>query len=168
MIYLKYLKYLIKHKLFVLIECFKFGLYWQGLIHDLSKLRLSEFISYARYFYGWDKLTQKEKFAYDKAKAKTEREFDLAWLYHIHRNPHHWQFWILIQDEDEDKILPMPDKYIKEMVCDWKGAGKVQGNHNTLMWYNKHKDKMQLHPRTRDKVEDMLITKEIKRVKSVR
>ena len=50
--YLKYLWYVIRHKWYVGIECFKKGLYWQGLVHDSSKLFPSEFIPYARYFYG--------------------------------------------------------------------------------------------------------------------
>jgi len=35
--YLKYLKYLLRHKWFVMLECFKEGLFWLGLTHDLSK-----------------------------------------------------------------------------------------------------------------------------------
>ena len=50
--YYKYLQYVIKHKYYVMIECFKVGLYWRGLVHDMSKFRPSEFIPYARYFYG--------------------------------------------------------------------------------------------------------------------
>jgi len=50
--YLKYLKYILKHKWYVMIECFKNGLIWRGLMHDLSKFLPSEFIPYANFFYG--------------------------------------------------------------------------------------------------------------------
>lgn len=64
--YLKYLKYILKHKYYVAVECFKMGLIWRGLVHDLSKLRLSEFGAYANYFYGNypDELTNYEKTYY--------------------------------------------------------------------------------------------------------
>ena len=48
----KYASYVLRHKLFVGLECFKVGLFWRGLVHDLSKLRPSEWLPYARHFYG--------------------------------------------------------------------------------------------------------------------
>lgn len=50
--YLKYLRYLLRHKWYVGIECFKRGLYWRGIIHDMSKFRPAEFIPYTNFFYG--------------------------------------------------------------------------------------------------------------------
>jgi len=50
--YILYLKYIIRHKWYVGIECFKMGVYWRGITHDLSKFLPSEFIPYAKYFYG--------------------------------------------------------------------------------------------------------------------
>lgn len=46
-------------------------------------------------------------------------QFDLARNYHQKRNKHHWQYWVLIMDSGEVKALDMPEKYIKEMLCDW-------------------------------------------------
>lgn len=34
---------IIFHKYYVGIECFKMGLFWQGIIHDLSKFSKVEF-----------------------------------------------------------------------------------------------------------------------------
>lgn len=48
--YLKYFNYVFRHKWFVFVECFKFGLLWQGLIHDWSKFLPDEFIAYANFF----------------------------------------------------------------------------------------------------------------------
>ena len=131
--YLKYLKYVIRHKWFVMIECFKIGLYWRGIVHDLSKFRLSEFIPYARYFYGNYHLVH------------IDDAFDKAWLLHIHRNLHHWQYWLLQEDDGALKNIPMPINYLKEMLCDWHGAGlAITGKKNTKDWYEKNKDKIKL------------------------
>ena len=35
--YDRYLWYVIRHKWFVGVECVKRGLWWRGLVHDLSK-----------------------------------------------------------------------------------------------------------------------------------
>ncbi|MEW6726891.1 MAG: DUF5662 family protein [Bacillota bacterium] len=53
-------------------------------------------------------------------------------------------------------MLPMPDRYRKEMLADWHGAGKAQGKPDTKAWYLANKDKMLLHPETRDWVEAQL------------
>ena len=121
--YLKYLKYVLRHKWFVLIACLKQGLYWQGLMHDISKFRPSEFFPYANHFYGGTNELKYKKVAqtkggYLKSEDSGDFSYDYAWLLHIHRNPHHWQHWILIQDEDDNKILEMPIKHLKEMICD--------------------------------------------------
>ena len=43
--YLKYLSYVLRHKWFVMLACFKVKLFWQGITHDLSKFLPDEFIS---------------------------------------------------------------------------------------------------------------------------
>ena len=75
-------------------------------LHDLSKFSDEEYDPYDNYFYG-------------SKTEKVKREFDYAWLNHIHQNPHHWQHWVLINDEDGTKALEMPKKYIVEMISDW-------------------------------------------------
>ena len=40
------------HKRLVMRHCFRVGLYWQGLTHDLSKFSPVEFLPGARYFQG--------------------------------------------------------------------------------------------------------------------
>ena len=39
----KHFKTITKHKFLVMRQCFKVGLYWQGLTHDLSKYSPTEF-----------------------------------------------------------------------------------------------------------------------------
>lgn len=134
--------------------CWKNGLYWQGLVHDLSKWRPSEFIPYARYFYGdYPPLSEVKYIPHlysGKTKEDIENDFDVAWLLHQNRNPHHWQFWVLQEDSGKEIILQMPEKYVKEMICDWWGASVATGNGgNSKDWYMKNKDNTKLHPETR-------------------
>jgi len=137
--YIKYLNYVIRHKWYVFLECWKVGIIWQGITHDFSKLLPSEFFPYSIYFYG---------------NGKNDKEFDNAWLLHQKRNPHHWQYWLLYEDEGALKTLDMPLEYRKEMLCDWRGAGKaITGKDNTEKWYEINKNKMLLHRDTRNWVE---------------
>lgn len=139
---LKYLWYVIKHKWFVMIECFKVGIYWRGLTHDLSKLLPSEFFPYANYFYG---------------NGKNDKEFNKAWLLHQKRNPHHWQYWLLYEDEGRLTTLDIPIKYRKEMIADWIGAGRaITGKDNTKKWYELNKNNMLLNRETRNWIEERI------------
>lgn len=153
----KYLWYIIRHKWYVLCECWKTGLYWHGLVHDLSKLLPSEWFPYTRYFYG--KYSPRDEIWREMQGRVWDKEmvldsFNLAWLKHIHRNPHHWQYWILREDSGNTFPIPMPEIYMKEMLADWRGAGKaITGKDNTPEWYEKNKSNMQLHPETRAWIE---------------
>jgi len=145
--YFKYLSYVIRHKWFVFVECCKMGIIWRGLLHDLSKLLPDEFFPYVNYFYGNKKVRDETD---DKA-------FDFAWLLHQKKNKHHWQWWILLEDNGEIKIFDMPLEYKKEMLADWKGAGRALGHGDDVReWYGKNKNKMQLHPETRSWIEKQI------------
>ena len=155
--YFKYLNYVLRHKWFVFLECYKLGIPWLGIIHDWSKFRLSEFIPYAKHFYGRNRIgeNKKEKVeGYDKSRDTEDDMFNKAWLYHIHRNKHHWQFWLLIQDRNKESVLEIPIRYRKELLADWHGAGKsITGKNNTKEWYLKHKEKFKFHSETRNWIE---------------
>lgn len=118
--YIKHFKVIVRHKWFVGIECFKRGLYWQGIVHDLSKFSYTEFFASARYFQGDKSPIEMEK---------SELGYSIAWLNHKAKNKHHWLYWTDMVN-GEWKAVPMPDKYITEMFCDYIGAGKA---------YNKEK-----------------------------
>lgn len=114
--------------------------------HDFSKTEIDEYDAYDKYFYGNNK-----SFA-------VVQDFNYAWLYHIHRNPHHWQYWILINDDpnEGEKILDMPDEYIIEMICDWWSFSWKQNNLNEIFkWYDERKDYIKLSKETRTKVENI-------------
>ena len=146
--YLKYMQYIIRHKWFVFKECWKMGIIWRGITHDLSKLRPSEFIPYAKYFYGTPKEVES---------ATVKKMFDIAWLLHQRRNPHHWQYWLLREDEGDLKIIEMPEKYWKEMVCDWVGANQaITGERKYMEWYERNKEDIRLGPITAELVEEAM------------
>ena len=163
MSWFKYLfKYLVRHKWFVLIECWKRGLYWQGIVHDMSKFLPSEFPQYAKFFYGKDSKQESRESRYQSINY-AQRYFQRAWQRHLMRNGHHWQNWINVQDVGIQVVLEMPLKYAVEMVCDWIGAGKAQGYYDpnkpmkeVRNWYSKNFKRIILHPNTQYYIEQLL------------
>lgn len=139
-------------------------------MHDLSKFLPDEFIPYANYFYGKkgsDIKKGRDETGYYKPTDTGDRAFDMAWLLHQKRNRHHWQWWLLPTDEEGLKIFDIPNMYIKEMICDWVGAGKAQGfcspkndkYFETCKWYQKNGSKMQLTKITRQQIESIIVKK---------
>lgn len=115
--------------------------------HDESKTKADEYDAYDAYFYGNNK------------SHKVVQDFNMAWLKHIHRNPHHWQHWILVNDDPGEGtiVMDMPYKYIVEMICDWWAFSWAKGNLNEIFsWYDEHKAHMQLSEKTRETVELIL------------
>ncbi len=156
-----YLKYVVRHKWFVFLECCKLGIPLLGIIHDWSKFLPSEWFPYVRSFYNPDGTSRhvRDGTGYYDPHSIGEK-FDCAWLHHQHWNKHHWQHWTLVQDEDEDRLLPMPSKYRREMLADWHGAGRaITGKENTCAWYEENKGKIQLHPETLVWIENQLEAK---------
>jgi hypothetical protein len=152
--HIKYAKYLLRHKWFVFLGCCEMGIPLQGLLHDWSKLTPTEWFPYVNHFYGKKPSPRDKTGAYDPLQVGSD--FDAAWLSHQHHNPHHWQYWILRGDNGNQKALPMPYRYILEMVLDWRGAGLAQGKPDVEGWYWKNRDKMVLHPDTQARVEVLL------------
>jgi hypothetical protein len=194
MMHLRYLRYIVRHKWFVLLAGLKTGApLWRLIVHDWSKFTPREWFAYARNFYGKspEGIAEAE---YERELASTlalgggigyghnqillfeksvraqqikERRlaaFNYAWLSHQHRNPHHWQHWILAEDTPSSPsgkplVLPIPDHFVHEMVADWMGAGRaITGKWEVREWYAKNRDKIQLAPQTREHVEHILAT----------
>ena len=121
---------------------------WENISeHDKSKHSLDEYTGYDAYFYG------------NNRSHTVVENFRRAWLLHIHRNPHHWQYWILVCDDyDEGEIiLDMPYKYIIEMICDWWSFSWQKGDLSKIFsWYDEHYEYIKLSPKTRETVENIL------------
>ena len=164
--YWVYLLYVLRHKWFVFQECRKRDLHVPLLIalwHDWDKFLSDEFIPYARFFHNPDGTPKqrREKSGYYKPTDTGDNAFDYAWFLHQKRNKHHWQYWVIPQDHAGVKVLPMPDLYIREMIADWRGAGRAQGVKKPAPWavrdwYLANGYKLQMHDETRTKVEDYI------------
>ncbi len=162
--HLSYAGYVARHKWFV----FRAGLrtkapLWRLLIHDWSKLSPAEWGAYVESFYKpFDpSIGRGEGQAgvelVDRLKAERKARFNAAWLHHQHRNPHHWQHWLLREDDGPTLALEMPEPLIREMVADWMGAGRaITGKWEVGSWYAANRDKIVLAPGTRSLVDALV------------
>jgi hypothetical protein len=97
--HLRYLRYVLRHKWFVAVECFRRGLAWRGLAHDWHKCLPSEWFAYVRHFYGPKPAVDDDGMTHlTEADSRAKRAFDNAWLRHQKRSDHHWQWWVLRED----------------------------------------------------------------------
>ena len=103
------------HKYWVAKYCFKVGLYWQGITHDLSKFSPIEFWESVKYYKGTSSPINE---------AKKDLGYSVAWQHHKGRNPHHYEYWTDKYDEGT-VCIKMPYKYAVEMVCDYIGAARA-------------------------------------------
>lgn len=108
------------HRKLVREGCFKVGLYWQGLTHDLSKFSPTEFLVGIKYFQG------------DRSPNNAEKEakgYSSSWLHHKGRNKHHFEYWMdYTMPGTSDQLLigmKMPVRYVVEMFMDRIAACKV-------------------------------------------
>lgn len=115
--------------------------------HDSSKFEGFEYDAYDKYFYGKNR------------SYEVVQEFNYAWLEHLHCNKHHWQYWVLTNDDHElgEIILDMPYCYIIEMICDWWAFSWNKGDLMEIFnWYADHAKYIKLSKYTRKTVEAIL------------
>ena len=149
----QHFKTITHHRWLVRGGCFRVGLYWQGLTHDLSKYTPTEFSVGARYYQG----NRSPNGAEREAKGYSE-----AWMHHKGRNRHHFEYWNDMNRETKRyESIPMPRKYLAEMVMDRIAACKVyQGRAYTdssaLEYYLKSIDRKLMHPQTQRELEHIL------------
>lgn len=144
-----------RHRHMVIAHSAKAGILWQGLRHDLSKYTLTEFLGGARYYCGYKSPNEEERRKYG---------YSPAWLHHKGRNKHHFEYWVDYVPGDEHIIngVPMPRKYIAEMVMDRISAsrnylGDKYDQHQPLQYYLKGKEKLWfIHPKTKRDLEGLL------------
>jgi len=153
----KHLKTINHHKWLVMKNCFRVGLYKQGLLHDLSKYSWTEFSVGVKYYQG------------DRSPNDAEREekgYTSAWLHHKGRNKHHLEYWVDYSMDRSGALAgcKMPEKYVVEMFCDRIAARK---NYNKekyndsypLEYFRKGKARRNhlLHPETDALLESLLV-----------
>lgn len=147
--YWKYFLYVLEHKKNVFIESIKLGLYIHSITHDLSKFLPSEFIPYAKFFYETNRQNN-----YNTSDEKNEN-FQKGWVHHQKRNKHHWNYWVSVTRKNEIEPVPMPKKYVLQMIADWNGMSRKFGG-NTKEYFENNKDKMILHDETIKIIESIL------------
>ena len=146
------------HRKLVREGCFKVGLYWQGLTHDLSKFSPTEFLVGAKYYQG------------DRSPNNAEKEakgYSSSWLHHKGRNKHHFEYWMdYTMPGTSDKLLEgvkMPVRYVVEMFMDRIAACKVYQKDaytdaSALAYHERSKRvKEIMHPETIALIEKLLI-----------
>ena len=116
---LQHFKTITYHKYLVMKGCFAVGLYRQGICHDLSKYSWTEFRVGAKYYQG------------NRSPNNAEREdigYSSAWLHHKGRNRHHYEYWVDYSTQSIEggmAPVPMPRKYVAEMLMDRIAASKT-------------------------------------------
>ena len=140
-----HLKTITHHRHLVMRGCFRMGLIWQGLTHDLSKYSPTEFFAGVRYYQG------------NRSPNTAEREangYSLAWMHHKGRNRHHYEYWTDMNRETKCyEPVPMPRRYFVEMVMDRRAAcmtyqGKAYRDDSALQYFERSREKDLMHPET--------------------
>jgi hypothetical protein len=149
----KHFKTITKHKILVMQGCFKVGLYWHGLTHDLSKYSPTEFFNGVRYFQG------------TRSPISAEREdkgYSEAWMHHKGRNRHHFEYWRDYSHAAHGNApVKMPLRFVIEMFCDRVAAskiyrGKEYDDGHPLRYFRGGPDKQEMHPETAALLESLL------------
>lgn len=145
----QHFKTITHHRHLVLRGCFRVGLYWQGLTHDLSKYSLTEFWTGARYYQG------------NRSPNAAEREdkgYSEAWMHHKGRNRHHYEYWTDMNPETRRyEPVPMPRRYLVEMVMDRRAAcmtyqGKAYTCGSPAAYFERSRERELMHPKTRQEL----------------
>jgi len=139
----QHFKTITHHKLLVAQGCFRVGLYWQGLTHDLSKYTPTEFLVGAKYYQG------------NRSPNGAERAdigYSTAWIHHKGRNRHHFEYWTDLDRETcRYESVPMPRKYLVEMVMDRRAAcmtyqGRAYTDASAWNYFERSLDRTLMHP----------------------
>ncbi len=113
-----------KHRHKVIYHCFRVGIPWRGLMHDLSKYSPTEFWEGAKYYQGTRSPNEAAREAHGHSKA---------WLHHQGRNRHHFEYWYEYKQGTHGRVpVKMPFVFVLEMFCDRVAASKTyQGKNYT-------------------------------------
>ncbi|MBO5756071.1 MAG: catalase [Clostridia bacterium] len=142
-----------RHK--VIAHCFRVGIGWQGLGHDLSKYSLAEFVPGAKYYQG----TRSPGEAQREAKGYSE-----MWLHHQGRNKHHYEYWFdYVPAVRAYSAVKMPVRYVAEMFCDRMAACKIYQkerytDESALQYFMRGQARTRMHPETAALLESWLRT----------
>ncbi|MDO4475826.1 MAG: DUF5662 family protein [Lachnospiraceae bacterium] len=155
---LGHLRTITEHKILVMKGCFAIGLYWQGLMHDLSKYEPTEFWNGVRYYQGGKRSPNNGE--------REDKGYSSAWMHHKGRNRHHYEFWNDYDPDIRTGVFPihnvqMPRRYVAEMLMDRIAASKTYlkekyDRHCPLDYYLNGRGKPLMHPQTARELERLL------------
>lgn len=151
---IKHFNTITKHRHQVIRHCFKAGIPWRGLMHDLSKYTPTEFREGANHWLGTRSPNEK---------ARADQGYSLAWLHHQGRNRHHFEYWYDYNPKTHRREpVKMPFVFVLEMFCDRVAASKIyQGKNYTdqhpLDYFMRAKPTRVIHPETSDLLESWLV-----------
>ncbi len=151
--------------------CFKVGLYWQGLTHDLSKYMPSELLEGFRYY--------EDGKSSPNTGERIDKGYSGAWMHHKGRNRHHFEYWNDYQQPGKDGHIPpadpnrrgglpyplqsvqMPRRYVAEMLMDRIAASKnyhkdTYTQHDPLKYLDNGKGQVLMNPQTKKELRGML------------
>ncbi len=134
-----------KHRHLVMAHCFRAGIPWRGLMHDLSKYSPAEFIPGVKFYTGTKSPTDGERRTYGYSKA---------WMHHKGRNRHHYEYWTDYSIVLRKSVpMKMPLVYVIEMFCDRVAACKVYlkdkyTDSSALEYYNRRLGQEEMHEET--------------------
>ena len=149
----QHFKTITHHRWLVMCGCFRVGLYWQGLTHDLSKYSPAEFLIGARYFQG-DKSPN--------AAERTDKGYSEAWMHHKGRNRHHYEYWTDMNRQTRNyESVQMPRKYMVEQVMDRRAACIVYQkdaytDRSAYDYFMTSRERELMHPNNRKELEFLL------------
>ncbi len=138
---IKHFRTITHHRHLVMWYCFKVGIGFQGLFHDLSKYSFTEFWTGAKYYTGT---------CSPNAGERSTKGYSLAWMHHKGRNKHHFEYWTDIVGNQYAPIR-IPIKYLKESLCDRVAASKTYLKKDytsdaSLKYYDRRDSQFELHP----------------------
>lgn len=178
--YTSYLWYILKHKYYVLLEGLKLNVpLWILILHDWDKFLPDEFIPYARATRdkdGKDIFVGKSDLSWSRAVKLhfSRNKHHWQWWIKVMLNAYYVPVYIrntniMIWNDGDMEALrksgtrfrinehnhlffyePIPDPWRREMLADWRGAGRALGKPDTLAWYTKNRDTLIkfIHPDT--------------------
>ncbi len=152
--FFRHLSIITRHRHAVLRHCFKAGIGYRGLLHDLSKYSITELSAGMKYFQG------------SRSPNEAEREavgYSAAWLHHKGRNRHHFEYWTDYNPKTKSvEPVEMPLVFVKEMFCDRVAASKIYGGKGytdsyALNYFERGKPTRVIHPKTSELIEGLLV-----------
>ena len=151
--FFKHLHTINKHRFKVFIYCTKCGIFWRGLVHDLSKYSPTEFFAGVKYYQG------------NRSPIGAQRRnegYSKAWLHHKGRNRHHYEYWMDFSPvTSKYEPVKMPRVFLIEAFCDRISASKVYMKKNytdasPLEYYLEKEKNATINKETRLELEALL------------